>query len=524
MSAPDPTLVRALGALVGPDAVRTSLPDRLAYGGDCWPRGVILTRGRQVTSHLPAAIVQPASCAELQSVVRWAGQAGVPLVPFGAGSGVCGGAVAPGDGVIVDMKRLRSMSLDERTGRLWADAGLIGMNMEQELQRRGWTLGHFPSSLICSSVGGYLAARSAGQYSSLYGKIEDMVIRVRAVTGAGELIETGRGDGPDTTQLWVGSEGTLGLITSGELFVHRHPTRRWYRGFQFGTVEEALSAVRELMQQGVRPAVVRLYDALDTLVTKRPSQRVTAPQAGPGLVSRVRGWANKVAEQRGATEWVTRVEGAAEQVAERLMERVLGQPVWLQQVAGFLPQDCMLIVGFEGDGPLIAAEAAYAMERLGRRGLDLGAGPGDHWLANRYNVSYKQSAVYAAGAFVDTMEVSAPWSTLLSVYAAVREALAPYALVLAHFSHVYPEGSSIYFTFTGFGATLEETLERYETIWRVGLEAVARAGGSTAHHHGVGQTKAMWTGREHVGGAALFAGLKRELDPHGIMNPGKVWP
>jgi alkyldihydroxyacetonephosphate synthase len=271
--------------------------------------------------------------------------------------------------------------------------------------------------------------------------------------------------------------------------------------------------------------VVRLYDALDTLISKRPSRGASAaPQAGPGLVARVRGWANKVAQERGATEWVERIEGAAELVAGQLMERILGQPVWLQQLTEFLPQSCMVIIGFEGDGPLVAVEASYAMERMGRRGLDLGSGPGEHWLEHRYSVSYKQSAVYAAGAFVDTMEVSAPWSSLLAVYEAVREAVSPHAVVLAHFSHVYPEGSSIYFTFTGFGATLEETLERYETIWREGLSAVARAGGSIAHHHGIGQSKAAWTGHDHVGGEALFAGLKASFDPHGIMNPGKVWP
>ena len=541
MSAPalTPSLARELAGIVGARHVLTGLADRLAYNNDCWPRGIILTRGQQVQHHLPAAIVQPADEAELVRLVELARRTSTPIVPYGAGSGVCGGAITDGEGIIVDLKRLDRMTVvrDEDL-MMRAQAGVIGMNMERELERRGLTLGHYPSSLLCSSVGGYLAARSAGQYSSRYGKIEDMVASMRVITGAGQVIETApdpcdarplRHAAPgalDLTQLMVGSEGTLGLITEASLYLHVRPQRRWYRGFMFRGVDVALGAIRELMQQGARPAVVRLYDAFDTLVARRTRQkRAEGDPGAPGgeLLDAVRGWFEAQAGE-GAVDMVRdEVKQRVDAIARGLLSRVLGQPLWLNRAVDALPDDCMLILGFEGDGPLVEEEARLAFELMGRRGLDLGAQPGEHWLKNRYGVSYKQSSMYAAGAFVDTMEVSTTWANLENLYWSVRRAMAPHVFVMAHFSHVYPEGSSIYFTFAGYGADLDDTLRRYDQTWRAGLSAVADAGGSIAHHHGVGQSKAPWTARDHPGGRRLFDALKATFDPDGIMNPGKVY-
>src|SRR5690554_5434457 len=187
-----PTLQRDLESIVGAGWVRTSLPDRLAYDNDCWPRGIILTRGRRIGVHRPSAVVQPANENEVVELVRFARRTGTPIIPFGAGSGVCGGTVALDEhAIVVDLKRMDAMlEIDAERLLMRAQPGLIGMNMERELNYQGLTLGHFPSSLYCSSVGGYLAARSAGQYSSLYGKIEDMVVSMRVVTGHPEVIDT----------------------------------------------------------------------------------------------------------------------------------------------------------------------------------------------------------------------------------------------------------------------------------------------------------------------------------------------
>jgi alkyldihydroxyacetonephosphate synthase len=521
-----------LSEIVGRAHVLTSGPDRLAYNNDCWPRGIILTRGRQIRHHLPAAIVQPKGEREVLGLIQWARQTGTPIVPYGAGSGVCGGAITDGEGVIVDLKRLRKVQAT-RPGDMTvrAQAGIIGMTLEQELNRQGLTLGHYPSSLYCSSLGGYLAARSAGQYSSRYGKIEDMIASMRVVTGTGEVLETAPDPlaarprhlvpdcGPDMTQLFVGSEGTLGILTEATLRVSPNPTIQVYRGFQFPSVETALEAIRDMMQQGVRPAVVRLYDAFDSLIAKRRSGSGGESLRTKILTQKLGDLALEILPSDVSGD----LKGRLSTVKSALLGRVLGQPLTLNRVIDVLPAECLLVIGFEGNSRIVADEAHHAFGILSHYGTDLGQEPGQHWLKNRMNVSYKQSAMYDSGAFVDTMEVSTTWANLNHLYESVRRALSPHVLVMAHFSHVYPEGSSIYFTFAGFGADLDQTMERYETTWRVGLDAVARAGGSIAHHHGVGQSKAAWTHHDHPGGSSLFQALKSTFDPDGIMNPGKVY-
>ena len=225
----------------------TTDADRFAYNNDCWPRGIILSRGRRLHPRWPLAIVQPRNADEIARIVTWARRTSTPIVPFGAGSGVCGGATDEGRGIIVDLKRLDhpiTTCAPERLMRV--GAGVIGMPLERELDRRGWTLGHYPSSILCSSVGGWIAGRGAGQYSSLYGKIEDMVTSMQVITGHGEIIETageswvGSGEGmlrrsipsPDPTQLFIGSEGTLGIITEATCMIAPKPSLLSYRGFQ----------------------------------------------------------------------------------------------------------------------------------------------------------------------------------------------------------------------------------------------------------------------------------------------------
>lgn len=528
-------LRRDLAEIVGSDRVLTSFPDRVAYNADCWPRGIILTRGRELGRHLPGAVIQPKNEHEVLAVVQWARRTSTPIVPFGAGSGVCGGTLADGDGVVVDMKRLNKI-VDTRETDMTAriQSGAIGQLLETELNRRELTLGHYPSSIYCSSLGGWIAGRGAGQYSSRYGKIEDMIASMRVILGSGEVVETGPDPlapkprylvpdvGADLTQLFVGSEGTLGLITEATLRIDRLPRQRIYRGFQFHDVATALEAIREMMQQGIRPSVVRLYDAFDSLLAKRGSGKSDQPSSlrARALTSKLSSMAMDVLPAGIFSE----VQGRMNDVTRGILKRVLGQPMTLNAVIDILPSDCLMIVGFEGSTDLVEDEAYCGFDILERYGVDLGSEPGEHWYQHRMDVSYKQSPMYDAGAFVDTMEVSTTWSNLNRLYDSVRRALAPHVLVMAHFSHVYPEGSSIYFTFAGFGDGLEETMERYKATWKTGLDAVARAGGSIAHHHGVGVSKAPWTHHDHPGGRGMFDALKSTFDPDGILNPGKVYP
>ena len=527
------SLVVDLARIVGASNVSNMDADRIAYSRDCWPRDLLRLRAGQLGA-APLCVVWPESSFEVARVLSFAEQAQVPVVPYGAGSGVCGGARPSEGGIALDMKRMRTIRrFDEENLRIEAEVGLIGERLERMLEKRGYSLGHFPSSIGCSTLGGWLAARSAGQMSTLYGKIEDMVHGVELAT-PGQLrrlmLGPRPGNGPDFNALIVGSEGTFGAICAAELRMRPQPQTRAFRGFRFGSVKQGVEAIRKLMRAGIRPSVVRLYDSLDTLVGRGHGDddegadvRSLDALAGRanGLIEELQ---SKISRSPGKPGLMGRLSGALRRGTVRA---VLGAPLVLNRALNVLPEDSLLVLGFEGQRALVMAEVEEASGICASEGAEaLGPGPGEHWYKNRYNMSYKQSKMYALGVFVDTMEVAATWDRLMPMYKAVRKAIGRDALVMAHFSHAYGEGCSIYFTFAG-AATQPgdpaEALERYDRIWRNALIAVHETGGTISHHHGVGESKAAGMAREHgPGGVQLLSALKTAFDPRGVLNPGKL--
>jgi alkyldihydroxyacetonephosphate synthase len=524
-------LVVDLARIVGPGGVSVLDGDRFAYSRDCWPRDLMRVRSGEVPS-APACVVWPDTREEVARVLQLAAELGIPVVPFGAGSGVVGGARPREGGIVMDLKRLRAIrTLDEKNLRLEVEAGIIGERLERSLNQRGYTLGHFPSSIICSTLGGWLAARSAGQTSTLYGKIEDMCFGLEVATPGRirrSMLGPRPGRGPDFNALVIGSEGCFAAITAAELRIRPLPEERAMRGFRFTSVDSGLEAIRRMLRAGLRPAVVRLYDALDTFVGRGHSED------DDDEPSEVRSLDLLAQHARGFYDDLVRriLPGpAAGKIAKSLVRgtvrAVLGAPIILNRAMQALPEECLLILGFEGQPALVAAEFAAGKaicEAVG--GSDLGPGPGEHWLKNRYNVSFKQSKAYASGAFTDTMEVAATWDRLLPMYRAVRRAISREAFVMAHFSHSYPEGCSVYFSFAGSAANPEDPTDmiaRYDRIWKSAITAVHETGGTLSHHHGVGELKAEGMAREHgAGGMRLLGALKDAFDPPWIMNPGKL--
>ena len=503
--------------------ISTTAPDRVAYARDLWPRGLIGVAGGDPAPQPPDAVVWPTSTEEVAEIVRAAQASGTPIVPFGAGSGVCGGTLPIRGGLVVDLKRMRSLvELDERAGAATFEAGIVGEHLEHELNRRGWTLGHFPSSIMCSTFGGWLAARSAGQLSTKYGKIEDMVRRLTFVDGTGEVRELESAASPDLVQLIVGSEGTLGIITRATCTVRPLPEVRLYRGWAFPRVAAGCEAIRRLLQRNLRPAAIRLYDELDSFLHR--SEREHAHQS-------THSGFEQVAEGGALEQWLSMLAPSGKSLVsdwkKRAIHAALSRPDLVNRVAGaLLPYaqgGCLLIVGFEGERGTTEAEAKVASVELERAGgRHLGEGPGERWLRHRYAVSFRMSKVFDAGAFVDTMEVATTWDRLLELYSAVRQALSSLAFVMAHFSHAYGDGCSIYFTFAAKGSTRAEAERRYDAIWRAGLAAANRVGGTISHHHGVGLSKAPFMPEEHGEAMAIYRALKDVLDPSNLMNPGKM--
>jgi alkyldihydroxyacetonephosphate synthase len=502
------------------DALARALPhlstsedpaDRVAYARDLWPRHHLAVRAGNVGEHRPAGIVWPETTEDVARVIRWAHDTETPVVPFGAGSGVCAGVLPHERMVVLDLKKMtRWRALDRAAHTLDVEAGQMGLPLEEDLNRRGFTLGHFPSSILCSTVGGWVAARSAGQCSGKYGKIEDMVLALECVTGTGEIVVLRhRTSGPNLLPLVIGSEGTLAVVTSATLRLHPVPRARAFCAFSFPSTEHGWEAMRAMFQSGLRPAVSRLYDPFDAMLARRGSVKKGGADSGeaPGVGAL-------------ALRSLLRRPGA--------LNELLEGPFGSKMLGGSL---LVVIFEGEGEGPERDVEATRALLEPMRARYE-GEGPARKWLQHRYSVSYRQAPVFAAGLFSDTMEVAAPWSKLRGLYDGVRRALGEHVFVMAHLSHAYPDGCCIYFSFAGTAASSEgkkgwdERSEvTYDRAWRAALAAAVEAGGTLAHHHGAGRSKAPRLSSElgDTGTRAALA-LMRAFDPKGILNPGNLRP
>lgn len=493
------------------DAINERLPgrcsvvdqDRLSYARDMWPRAIMWIREGRIPPP-PDVVAWPRSEEEIITILDIAREREIPIIPFGAGSGVCGGTLAVNGGIALDVKFLdRVEPVDRDRLTVDAQAGVIGEVLERKLEAEGFTLGHFPSSIYMSTLGGWMAARSAGQLSNRYGKIEDMVLSLRAITGRSTVIQTPERPfrGPDLAQILIGSEGTLCVFTQAKLRVHPAPEHRAFRGFRFRSVAEGVDAMRLLFRAGLRPAVVRLYDPFDTAIVGKDKPH--PPKTPPSLRNRL---------ERDLLPAALR----------KLTPRALGQVGLMNKAAGLF-DECLLILVFEGETSRTRSEDAHATALLSKLGgKDLGEAPARHWWKRRYAVSFKMSKLVDSNLFVDTMEVATTWDRVLDVYERVRAAVSPYAFVLCHFSHAYLEGCSLYFSFASSGTSPQAQSERYTAMWKHGLAAAMNAGATVSHHHGVGLLKADALGEQLGGGKRVLSGLKAAFDPSGILNPGKL--
>jgi alkyldihydroxyacetonephosphate synthase len=426
---------------------------------DLWPLAIMDERA----GHEPARVMvaRPSGRDHVSAILRWAASAGVVVTPMGGGSGVCG-ALAPKRGeLVLDMSSLdRILDLDETNLICRVESGMNGLTFEQHLNTRGLTLGHFPSSLPGTTIGGLLATRSSGQESSRYGSVEDMVLSLAIVLPDGSFAGPRPGPrsavGPALDQLWLGSEGALGVILGAALRVHRLPESVIGRGYAFSDLGTGLEAMRAVMQSGIRPLVMRLYDPEDT--------------AFGGFDLRT---------------------GSS-----------------------------LLVVATAGVQAVAEAEAA-AVKRFAVAADDLGEAPWQRWQKHRFDLSAERLKTFLEppGSYLDTIELAAPWTVLPELHKRVKTAIAVGGLALCHFSHAYEQGCCAYFSFGGSADSEAEARAAYGRAWEGAMSIALEMGATISHHHGTGQARARWVADELGGWMRVWRAVKDGLDPNGIMNP-----
>ena len=483
------TLARLTGIL-GAQGVRDDRHARITHAaGKGYPDLVRMRAGQPQGS--PDAVLYPTSEEQLARLLELCTHDSLALVPFGGGTSVVGG-LAPFAGehravLSLDLGALaKVVHLDRESLIMTVQAGMRASEAERQLAKAGLTLGHFPQSFEYISLGGCAATRSAGQSSTGYGRFEDLVLGLRLMAPAGPITlpaHPASAAGPDLRQLVVGSEGVLGVISQLDLRVRRAPSEQHFEGVFFDDFSSGREALRELAQEHLAPAITRLSDQAET--------RISMALAGGGA------------------------------------RRRLGE---LYLAARGYRDGCLAILGHHGQDGQLPARRRRVLEVLRRHGgLAVGSTPGSTWAKTRFSAPYLRDDLLTHGVMVETLETATRWSNLEHVHSEVGRAIATAlghprspTLVLCHVSHVYETGASLYFTIITRQHEGGE-LEQWQELKRAASETILANGATITHHHAVGMDHAPWLVDE-LGqqGVDILRALKAELDPTGIMNPGKL--
>lgn len=461
-----------LEEVVGQDFISVNEVDKLVYSADwSWMPQMWLDRGQRLAT--PDYIVHPSSAAEISAIMEIANKYRIPVIPWGGGSGTQGGALPIYGGIIVDLKRLdKVIEIDEKSLTVTAESGIILAQLEWMLNEKGLTLPHYPASANCATLGGCLAPRGTGTISTKYGKAEDMVLSMEVVLPSGAIIRTPpvpqHASGPDFFRLFLGSEGTLGIITEATMQLDYIPEERFLRAVLFDDLNMALEAGRLIMTHRLDPFVIRLYD----------------PDSTRSRVKKILGY---------------ELEGA------------------------------YMVLGFDGDPAIAALQEERSLDfcsQLG--GRDLGREPGERWWAQRYDFYYPPQSLKLPWMY-GTTETITTYDKIENLYwsekKAVEENYADWNVqFIGHFSHWFHWGVMLYcrFIVEEPPEDAEDALRLHNRIWNTAMTAVLENGGMINEHHGVGLKLSRFMRRQYGDAWPFLTSLKQTIDPNGIMNPGKV--
>jgi alkyldihydroxyacetonephosphate synthase len=451
-------------------------------------------------SDAPDAVVYPKTADEVVRVLAWASQERVAVVPFAGGSSVVGGLTGSAKGfdavIALDLTAMNKfIGIDKTSLTATAEAGIYGVDLEAALNAQGFKHGHHPQSFEFSTLGGWIAASGAGQQSNAYGRAGDWF--------AGADVATAKGlwrlpplpasaAGPDLRSLLVGSEGAFGVITQATMRIHAKPEASDYAAYLFPDFASGAGAIRRMVQAELPTATMRLSDADETYFFQAFGKA-----------------------------------GAPPTFKDKLQARYLS-------ARGMGEKPCALILGFEGEQDRVDYGVAAARKIIRAcGGIAVGRSPANRWYQGRFHGPYSRDPMMDRGLGVDTLETATTWSNIDTLWKAVRGALdeamrakAPtkgvHGIVLAHISHAYHDGASLYFTYV-WPRDLADPISQWRAIKGAASDAIVRAGGTITHHHGVGEDHLPWLEAEKgVTGIGVLKAVKRELDPAGVMNPGKL--
>lgn len=454
--------------IVGRENVSTNMGDKLAYATDYfWVPRMIIDRGGQPA--LPDCIVRPASAEEVSKVLKIANYYKIPVQTWGGGSGSQGGALPMAGGILLDVKRMdKLIDINTESGYITCETGMIFQTLEWYANERGYSVMHLPSCLTCCTVGGALAHNGIGILSTKYGKIDDQVLSVEVVLPNGDIINTlpvpKHSSGPNLLNLFVGSEGCLGIMTKARFKITKLPEVRRHHAFLFNDMSTGYNACREIVQT-VKPSIMRLFDEAETVSI-------------------------------------------------------------IKQVIGFEKKGSFLNLTVEGKEKIVAAEEEYIMEIAEKYGAQyLGSEYGEKWFDNRITFFYPGITLNNPKMF-GTLDTTATYDNIQNVYWAMKKAIEAYPGVkfISHSSHWYEWGCMNYsrFIIENPPEDAEEAIRLHNSIWNDGIRAAIANGGVINDHHGVG-LKLSRLMKENYGPAMqVLEGLKKELDPNGIMNPYKL--
>lgn len=479
--------VAAFKKIVGDDFVRTDNYSRLsvAYGKTMHD---VLRMRQKIVENIPDAVIYPDTREQIEAIVAYCATNKIPVYVYGGGSSVTRGVECVKGGISLDM-RLRFnkvLAFNEIDQTITVQAGMSGPLLEQTLNnaqtlfnaKRAYTCGHFPQSFEYSSVGGWVVTRGAGQNSTYYGKIEDMVLQQKYATPIGNIVTSPyprEATGPSLNQIMMGSEGTFGVLTDVTLRVFRltKENRKCF-SFMFHNWQEAQEATREMMQcEAGFASVFRCSDAEET-------------------------------------DLMMRLYGVDESPLAKLFK-----------IGGYKPMERCLFLGWSEGEKGFSRNVARNIKRIAYKhgGMSLTGLVTKSWEKGRFTDPYLRDSMQDFGILTDTLECSVLWSNMDKVHQSVRAYChsRPNTVVTTHLSHAYPQGANLYFIFITKMNNIDDYIAYHSGI----LDAIQKSGASMSHHHGIGKMFGPWLeGSLGKTEYSVLKALKKHFDPDNIMNPG----